>query len=323
MRRFCSTLLPFLAFGLVLLAGCDSGGTTVPGSLGDSTRVGFSEAEAAVGEDAGGYAVEILAYDPGHKEFTADVTVNQEQSTATLGEDVTGIGADTTITFPRSTTDGGEQFLGVEVVDDQNYLEGTETLVFSVSGGSGISTASQGSFTLTVEENDNEFFEDFGDGTLGNMDSVSVASNAGWETSSEGGADNVPYAVANGFGANEASNDWLITPAFNFNAYTGETLTFLNAKGFNDSGRRGLQVKVSTDYDGEGNPQDFTWTNVSDQVTFSQGNFQFVSSGEVDLSGSEFQGDEVYVAFQYQSSGAFNSAAWEVDDIQVTGTPSN
>jgi hypothetical protein len=164
---------------------------------------------------------------------------------------------------------------------------------------------------------------DFDDDTLPPMTAVSVASNEDWGTSDAGGAPNAPVAAANGFGGSEPANDWLITPAINFNDLEGETLQFLNAKGFDDSGRRGLQVKVSTDYDGSGSPENFTWTDVSDRVTFSSGNDTFVNSGRVDLS--DFEGQEVYIAFQYRSSGTGpgGAARWQVDDIVVSGFPAN
>jgi hypothetical protein len=150
-----------------------------------------------------------------------------------------------------------------------------------------------------------------------------VASNENWGTGSFSGEPLSPYAEANGFDANEPSNDWLIAPAINFNDYDGETLTFQNAKNFDDAGLdRGLQVKISTDYDGTGNPEDFTWTDVSDRVqNYSTGGYEFVSSGEVDLSDTQFQGDAVYIAFQYETSGTGGGSTelWRVDNITVTG----
>jgi len=319
MRRSCSTLLvSLLAFGLVLV-GCDSGGPTVPKNLGDSTSVSFTASSATVEGGKGLDTVQVEVSDPGFKAFGIDVTVDQAQSTAKLGDDIRGLPADTTLFFEESTTNGTRRTLTYEVTDNFTAY-GEKDLVLSLSVADTVDVSiGQGVFALTVQERP----IGFSDGNLAPMSSYSVSSQNNWEVSSEGGAPNVPYAVANGFGANEVSNDWLITPALNFNDVEGEVLTFLNAKGFNDSGRRGLQVKVSTDYDGESNPEDFSWTDVSGQVTFSGGDFNFVESGEVDLSGSEFQGDEVYIAFQYQNSDPSNAAAWEVDNIAVTSSSGN
>jgi len=164
---------------------------------------------------------------------------------------------------------------------------------------------------------------DFDDDTLSPMTAFSVASNQDWETSDADGASNAPVAEANGFGGTEPANDWLITPAVNFDDLEEEALRFLNAKDFDDAERRGLQVKVSTDYDGSSNPENFTWTDISDRVNFSSGDDTFVDSGRVDLS--DFDGQEVYIAFQYRSSGTGpdGAAQWRVDNIVVSGFPAN
>ena len=320
MHCFRRTLLPLLVIGLVL-AGCDSG-STVPADLGESTTVNLTEPNVTVIEGRGADTLSIEVTDPGYKAFGVDVSVNESQTTAVLGEDVLGLPSDTTIMFPKSATNGSVQTLTFDVTDDREAL-GDLSLSVSISTAdtSGATVGESGVSTVSILDND-LLWADFSDDELPPMMAYSVSSNNDWGTSSEGGADNVPYAVANGFQANAPSNDWLISPALNFNSVEGETLTFLNAKGFDDSGRRGLQVKVSTDYSGSGDPTNATWTDVSDQVTFSEGDFSFVESGEVDLSASQFQADAVYIAFQYQSSGPFNAATWEVDNIQVMGTPS-
>jgi hypothetical protein len=523
MRRFRTALLPVLVIGLVL-AGCDSGGGGAPSDLGDNTAVELETTSDVVSETDGSYTVSLVAMDPGFKEFSLDVTVDPSQSTATAEEDFRGLPADTTITFPESTTNEGRRLISFDIVDEPidstGFLEEDETLVLTLSASdtSDVSVGENDTFTLTVEEDDeplttleardrpsggravvdgivtrvdgdgayvqdsegalyafdgdfggqvgdevrvdgptayfsglfqlesvsegrltevlssgnelpapdtislgevtdngeeyeselirvenfaiddggdqqfqagtnytisnssgesvlripggsalvgedipeganfqgvlgqfNNFGDpdentgyqllgletgdlepvvtlasvDFSDDQLAPMTAYSVASGNDWATGSDGDPPNAPYAIMSGFGADEPSNDWLISPALNFNSAQNETLRFINAKGFDDSGRRGLQVKVSTDYDGSGNPENFTWTDVSDQVTFSEGDFNFVNSGAVDLSG--FEGSEVYVAFQYRSSGTSGGQAadWQVDNIVVSGQPAN
>ena len=134
--------------------------------------------------------------------------------------------------------------------------------------------------------------------------------------------DQSPYMQANGFGADTPSNTWLISPALDFSANSGQTLSFANAKSFDDGGvETGLRVKVSTDYNGTGNPEDFTWTDISDRVeNYSEGGYEFVESGEIDVSDEDFQSESVYVAFQYISSGTGpgTTELWQVDDVTVT-----
>jgi hypothetical protein len=116
-----------------------------------------------------------------------------------------------------------------------------------------------------------------------------------------------------------------------FSAFTNESLTFISAVGFDDTGLdRGLDVLISSDYSGSGDPNAATWTDISSRVQFAQdsdkpgdSNFSdFVSSGTVDLSDASFQGTEVYVAFRYTSSGTGqgDTEQWQVDDIVIEGT---
>jgi hypothetical protein len=529
------SLVPLLLFSLVL-AGCDSGGG-VPSDLGDSTSVGFVRSSTTLveGEDET-YNLEVVANDPGFKEFRLNLSVDQAQSTATLGEDVTGLTGDTTLAFPQSTTSGGALSLPLtitdEPVDSTGFLEETETLTFTLAPADTLAPEIDGeasSFTLTIEEDDepltvdetrnrpsggrsvvdatvtrvesdgfylqddtggffvfdgdfagqvsqgdrvrvdgtvgyfNGLFQlsgvsdapltevlssgnapapqpvslteivtngeeyeselvrvafsiddkgdssfqggppaglytisdadtsstllitgesdlvgesipdrglfqgvvgqfngegfgadepdegyqllgiqagdvqsfetvlsvNFDDGTLPPMTAVSIASNNDWQTATPP-VESSPLAQANGFGGNEPANDWLITPALDFSALTVETLSFISIKGFNDTGRRGLQVKVSTDYDGGGDSTSVanaTWVDVSDRVTFADnggGGFSDPTpSGQVDLSDMQFQDGDVYVAFQYRSSGTSNAAQWQVDNITVSGVPTN
>jgi len=523
MRTICRLLFPLLALG-VALVGCDSG-STVPEDLGDNTAIAFSSAEATVSEGVGSFTVEIEAQDPGFKQLVVEVSVLASQGTADA--DDYRLPDSLTVTFPKSTASGDTESFTLEIVDDEEFLEGDETLVLSLQNPTRASVGSMDTFELTIEENDipltmadarelggdedavvdgivtrtesdgvyvqddsgalfvfdddvaaevsvgdriladgttgffsglfqlgdvgteglrilssgnplpeaqtvtlgelsanGEAFEselvrvenflidsdgdptfqgstsydienptgslvlripggsalvgteiptgatfegvlgqfnvfgdpdedfgyqllgiesgdltpqsitqetvlsvDFADDQLAPMTAVSVASNEDWGTSSAGGADNVPYAVINGFGGDEPANDWLISPALDFTALEDETLTFLNAKNFDDNGlERGLRVLVSTDYDGAGTPEDFTWTDVSDRVqNYSGGNYEFVSSGAVDLSDDAFQDGTVYVAFQYRSSGTGpgSTEVWEVDDIVVRGLQFN
>ncbi len=155
--------------------------------------------------------------------------------------------------------------------------------------------------------------EDFSNGDLGLWSSISLASNQDWEASTR---DGLFFAEANGFGADEASDDWLISPRVNFNHHLEEFITFETIKGY-DGG--GFEVVYSTDYDGGGDPTGATWTHLSEAV-LSDGNFNQVESGQVDLSGIE--GDDGYIAFHYTSTGTGGGegAIWRVLDVQIRGT---
>jgi hypothetical protein len=79
-----------------------------------------------------------------------------------------------------------------------------------------------------------------------------------------------------------------------------------------------LQVKLSQDYDGEGNPNDFTWFDLSGEAIWPAGDpyFEWTWSQDIDLD--EYLTDSIYVAFVYNSNDS-DAATWEVDNIKLTG----
>jgi len=147
-----SLLFGILALALVVgLVGCDSGGTGAE-TLGDNTGVSFTEAQATVDEGAGSYTVDVEVTDPGFKDLSVDVTRSDQ---STVGpSDVRGLPSDTTIAFPQETTAGETQSLTFEIVDDDEFLEGDETVVLTLQNPSQSSLGDPSTFTLTIEEND-------------------------------------------------------------------------------------------------------------------------------------------------------------------------
>jgi len=169
---------------------------------------------------------------------------------------------------------------------------------------------------LTVTTTDHILInaKNFDDQIFDPWDTISLASNKGWVIQSTGGN---YYAYINGFGGSENSDDWLISPSMNFDSYQEETLTFLTASNFTGPD---LEIKISTDYVTGANPNTGTWTALT--ATLSPGGYVWTSSGNVNISG--YNGGNVHVAFRYISgTGSGNAKVWEVDNIMITGRPSN
>ena len=133
-----------------------------------------------------------------------------------------------------------------------------------------------------------------------------------WTTSTLGGAPS-PYAMMSNWNgsSNEINESWLISPSLDLSASTGPTLSFINA--YNYSGNP-LQLLVSTNYSGTGDPNGATWTALP--ATWSGGSWAWVSSGTIDLSG--YLQSNVRIAFKYTGSSSSGST-WEIDDIIVNG----
>lgn len=321
----------FISLATALLVGCDGFDSGVPpneaAQENPEPSVSFEQENISITEENSPVTINVTLNNPPEAEVSAEVLyangISQTNATdfnlprsAAIGSGNGYLAGE--VTFPAEAEEGATRTVELDIQDvEQN--EEQEDGVFVLQKVQRATVGSPDRLTVSIGAIE-IFFKDFQDEQLSPMTVADVTNGNGWGTGSfEGNG----YAVANAFGGAEASNSWLITPALNFNDFEGETLTFRNAKNFDDGGlEQPLQVKVSTDYDGSGNPENFTWTDVTDRVeNFSQGNYEFVSSGEVDLSDAQFQGDEVYVAFQYQSSGTGGGSSEEqqVDDVRVVG----
>ncbi|MDP1621452.1 MAG: choice-of-anchor J domain-containing protein [Bacteroidales bacterium] len=133
-----------------------------------------------------------------------------------------------------------------------------------------------------------------------------------WVIDSIHGINNGPCGKVSGFQVTSNVNeDWLISPAMNFNNYINEALTFQSAYKYTGPA---LEALISNDYDGLTNPNDFTWSPLT--ATWSPGNWVWTPSGSINISGTN--GSQVYIGFKYTST-ATESSTWELDDIVITG----
>jgi predicted extracellular nuclease len=162
-------------------------------------------------------------------------------------------------------------------------------------------------------------FQGFDDCTLAGWQIVSVDADTSHTWSCSETYSNIDV---NGYGDSAPANEWLITPPLDLDAQDYDTLTFRSYTNYTDINYPQLHVLYSTDYDGGGDPTTATWTELSG-ITFSpEGSGTWTDSGNVDLSG--ISGTNVYLAFQYVSSGTGGGTAanWRLDAINVfEGTP--
>lgn len=184
------------------------------------------------------------------------------------------------------------------------YTNGGADIDFKTDGTAPTATATTADVTVIESEN-------FNDG-WGNWTRVNVSGSQEWEIDEVHGVGDTPCAKMSGFdGQPNANEDWLISPAMNFENYQNEVLNFYNADAYTGPA---LEALISNDYDGS-DPTTATWTTL--EYESSTGFFDWVSSGDIDLSGID--GESVYVAFKFTSTNS-ESATWEVDDILITGT---
>jgi hypothetical protein len=150
------------------------------------------------------------------------------------------------------------------------------------------------------------------DNSWGNWTAISVIGTQVWDRNNSFGTNGTPCAKVSGYeGQSNENDDWLISPALDFTGYVNEIISFKNAMNYQGPS---LELKVSVDYDGGGDPYSANWTTLD--YTMSGGGFLFVESGDISLSA--FNSEAVYIAFHYTST-VDQSATWEIDDIVIAG----
>lgn len=139
-----------------------------------------------------------------------------------------------------------------------------------------------------------------------------VTGSLTWSTSTAGGAPS-PYAVISNWdgSTNQPTESWLISPVIDLSNSTAASIEFRNACNYSGDA---LQLLVSTEYTGTGNPNGVTWNTLT--ATWSTGSWFWVDSGVIDLS--SYLSANVRIAFKYTGSGT-NGKTWEVDDIVING----
>jgi len=137
----------------------------------------------------------------------------------------------------------------------------------------------------------------------------------GHDASDPTGAGSAGNAVQiNGYsGGNMLNEDWLISPALNISSFNYAILSFWTRSAF--AGDK-LQLKISTNYTGSGNPALATWTNLDGKFP-ETGSDKWTKSDNIDLSA--YKATPVYVAIVYNSTTS-SASRWTVDDFAVTNS---
>jgi hypothetical protein len=157
-------------------------------------------------------------------------------------------------------------------------------------------------------------FDDFSNG-ISDWNAYSVTGAQVWATTTYGNP--APGALMTGYsGGNKANEDWLISKKLDLTSYTSATLTFDTAAKY---GGNNLEIYISKNYSGSGNPSSATWTPLSANLSPVNGNFVWTNSGNIALNSFTGVGaGNVYIAFKYTSTTSA-AASWELDNVKIIG----
>ena len=205
-------------------------------------------------------------------------------------------------------------------------LQGGTTYYFAIfpytNNGANIDYKTDGTYptaSATTESVNYLLYEDF-DEDLGVFTAFDAYGDQNWHQATFSG---VTCAVMNGYAAGAAhqNEDWLIgrVPGMTDTQFTDIFLEFSTAMKFDGDP---LRVMISGNYDGNSDPSDYEWEDITDAFDFSTGYYEWVESGKVNIIDvvGDFanSGYDWYVAFLYTSSDEAASS-WEIDYVKVTG----
>ncbi len=214
---------------------------------------------------------------------------------------------------------------GTQVIEFAGLQSGTayHFAIFPyTNSGANIDYKTDGTYptaNATTEEVNYLLNENFDD-ELGVFTAYDAYGDQGWH---QGEYNGTTYANMNGYanGAAHQNEDWLIAeiPGMVDTEFTDIFLEFSTAMKFDGDP---LRVVVSGDYDGQGEPGDFDWIDITDAFDFSAGNYEWVESGKVNIVDivGDFanSGYSWYIAFVYTSNDE-QASSWEIDFVKLTG----
>ncbi len=112
-------------------------------------------------------------------------------------------------------------------------------------------------------------------------------------------------------GNNHDNEDWLISPQIDLSSYTNPSLSFWCRTKYSGAF---IQVFVSANYSGSGNPNTATWTTLPVVLPTSNSDVWFLSDN---INLQAYKTQPMYIAFKYISSNLF-AATWKVDEVNVS-----
>ncbi|WP_211225055.1 DUF5017 domain-containing protein [Oceanobacter kriegii] len=207
---------------------------------------------------------------------------------------------------------------GCGVFDDDKESSSGSADNNSNNNGNTDSNTDNGSDTGSDTDNSPEaaryiklFEDDFESGSMSKWAVVNVNDGSNeWHVESYAGDQ---FAVANCYGSSDACDTWMISPALDVTNFESLLVSFNSAWNYG-TGTDQIALKVSSDYAGD--VAAATWTDVSDRATWSDGAFNFVDSGDVDLT--DMVGQPIVLAFHYAYPVA-DATKWEIDDVVIDG----
>jgi endonuclease I len=273
-------------------------------------QVSFSAPTSTVQEPNSGtitHTVNVVVNTTANNPFSVNVSVSGTGTTASTPADFTLL--TTSLTFT-----GSETIKPVQIsIQSDGTTEPDETIrlvLSSPTNGVGLGTSTH-DITLrdaSASSNVTETFDPCNN--LNTWTQFSVTGAQVWQCTTFGRNSSSGVQMNGYSGSPVVNEDWLISPPLNLSVTS--KMSYWSRTKFNGNS---LQLKISSNYTGTGNPNSATWVNVPGATFPAINSDVWTETANVDLSA--YAGSNRYVAFVYTST-ASAAARWTLDDISFT-----
>lgn len=213
------------------------------------------------------------------------------------------------ITDPAITVSGNMLSIPASLRSNREYTVAIDSNTVQDSNGNGFTGLTNWHFRTGAQLLDFDFADCNGLLT-GGFTQYSLTGDQLWACTTFGQTGNGVQINGYDRGAKE-NEDWLISPVFDLSGFNYPLLSFGSRSAFAGPA---LQLRVSTDYNGSGDPRSATWTNINGRFPETASDVWITSSG---INLADFKGTDVYLAWVYISSPTLQASRWTIDDIHL------
>jgi endonuclease I len=185
-----------------------------------------------------------------------------------------------------------------------------------------VSTSAEKSYTIEDNPSTNIFYEYFETSTPEapiDINSWILHEEAGAKTWEGREFESNKYAQMSAYSTGETSNiAWLITPEIDLTSIISATFSFISKDAYNNG--EPVEVFISTNYSGTGDPSSATWSELS--ATFATGSSSgyadnFTESGEININ--SYCGNTVFIGYKYTGGDPSLTTTMQIDNVLITG----
>lgn len=245
----------------------------------------------------------IIVFDENIRKNTGQVNIRNITEDTVLTLDITN---------PVITVSGNTLRIPASLRGNREYAVTLDSNAIQDSNGNGFAGISDWHFSTGSQLLDFEFTDCTG-ALTGGFTQFSVTGDQRWACTTFGQTGNGVQINGYDRGAKE-NEDWLISPVLDLSGFDFPLLSFASRSAFAGPG---LELKVSTDYSGSGDPRNATWTTINGRFPETASDVWNTSSG---INLAAFKGTDVYIAWVYTSSPTLQASRWTIDDIHLANS---